>query len=54
MIPNLKRVGLLTESVRPKFEALGVLHYENVASDAEIDWNSLERPLEVGVRTAIE
>ncbi|MBL4619501.1 MAG: ferritin-like domain-containing protein [Marinicaulis sp.] len=54
MIPNLKRVGLLTESVRPKFEALGVLHYENAASDAEIDWNSSERPLEVGVQTAAE
>jgi hypothetical protein len=48
MIPNLKRVGLLTESVKPKFEALGVLHYENAATDAEIDWASLERPLETG------
>ena len=48
MIPNLKRVGLLTESVRPKFEALGVLHYENAETDAEIDWAALERPLEVG------
>jgi para-aminobenzoate N-oxygenase AurF len=54
MIPNLKRVGLLTDAVRPKFEALGVLHYENSASDAEIDWNSLERPLEIGVQTAAE
>lgn len=44
MIPNLKRVGLLTESVKPEFEALGVLHSE----DAEIDWASLERPLETG------
>ncbi|MFH1518214.1 MAG: hypothetical protein ABIH17_10100, partial [Pseudomonadota bacterium] len=48
MIPNLKRVGLLTDSVKPKFEALGVLHYENAATDAEIDWASLERPLETG------
>lgn len=48
MIPNLKRVGLLTESVKPKFEALGVLHYENAATDAEIDWNALERPLDTG------
>ncbi len=54
MIPNLKRVGLLTESVRPKFEALGVLHYENAASDAEIDWAALERPLETGVLAAAE
>ncbi len=54
MIPNLKRVGLLTESVRPKFEELGVLHYENAASDAEIDWAALERPLETGVLQAAE
>jgi hypothetical protein len=45
MIPNLKRVGLLTETVRPKFEALGVLRYENLAHDGMIDWASLERPL---------
>jgi ribonucleotide reductase beta subunit family protein with ferritin-like domain len=48
MIPNLKRVGLLTEKVKPKFEALGVLQYENAATDAEIDWAALERPLETG------
>lgn len=48
MIPNLKRVGLLTEKVKPKFEALGVLHYEHAATDAEIDWAALERPLETG------
>jgi P-aminobenzoate N-oxygenase AurF len=48
MIPNLKRVGLLTDSVKPKFEALGVLQYENAATDAEIDWAALERPLETG------
>lgn len=45
MIPNLKRVGLLTESVRPKFEALGVLQYENLAHDGLIDWANLEKPL---------
>lgn len=45
MIPNLKRVGLLTESVRPKFAALGVLQYENLAHDGQIDWANLERPL---------
>lgn len=45
MIPNLKRVGLLTESVRPKFEALGVLQYENLAHDGQIDWANLEKPL---------
>ncbi len=46
MIPNLKRVGLLTDKVRPKFEALGVLKYETLPHDGQIDWTALEAPLE--------
>ncbi len=45
MIPNLSRIGLLTDSVRPKFEALGLLEYEN-APDEYSDWVELEKPLE--------
>lgn len=45
MIPNLKRIGLLTESVRPKFEALGVLKFEDAVHDGLIDWATLEQPL---------
>lgn len=48
MIPNLKRVGLLTDKVRPKFEELGVLEFENLKHDGAIDWATLERPLTVG------
>lgn len=46
VIPNLKRIGLLTDTVRPKFEELGILDYENMATDGDIDWSSLERPLD--------
>jgi len=45
MIPNLKRVGLLTDSVRAKFEELGVLEFENLQHDGLIDWAVLEAPL---------
>lgn len=45
IMPNLKRVGLLTESVREKYEALGALKYEDLAGDVLIDWGQLERPL---------
>ena len=45
MIPNLKRIGLLTDKIRPKFEALGVLQFENLKHDGQIDWNTLEAPL---------
>ena len=47
IIPNLKRIGLLTDRVRPKFEEMGVLDFENLATDGDIDWRALERPLEV-------
>lgn len=45
MIPNLKRVGLLTDRIRPKFEELGVLQFENLQHDGMIDWAVLEAPL---------
>ncbi|MGD9965777.1 MAG: ferritin-like domain-containing protein [Hyphomonadaceae bacterium] len=45
IMPNLKRVGLLTERMRPKYEALGALRYEDLAGDVMIDWAALEKPL---------
>jgi hypothetical protein len=45
IIPNLKKVGLITESVRPLYEQLGVLEYENLIDDGQIDWAKLEEPL---------
>lgn len=48
MIPNLKRVGLLTESIRPKFEELGVLRFEDLKHNGQIDWAVLEAPLSTG------
>ncbi len=47
IIPNLKRIGLLTERVRPKFEQMGVLDFENLATDGDIDWRELEKPLDL-------
>lgn len=45
VMPNLKRIGLLTDKIRPQFEALGILQYENFVDDGVIDWASLEKPL---------
>ena len=45
VLPNLKRIGLLTDHIRPKFEALGILDYENWPDDGEIDWSTLAQPL---------
>lgn len=49
VMPNLKRIGLLTDKIRPKFEALGILQYENFVDDGVIDWAALEKPLKEAV-----
>jgi hypothetical protein len=54
VIPNLKRIGLLTERIRPKFEELGLLEYENLATDGDIDWAALERPLDTAEAQSYE
>ena len=45
VIPNLKRIGLLTDAVRPNFQRLGVLQFEDSPDDGEIDWAELSLPL---------
>ncbi len=45
IILNLKRIGLLTDRIHPKFEKMGVLDFENLATDGDIDWRELEKPL---------
>ena len=45
IMPNLKRIGLLTDSVRPRFEELGILQFENLVDDGQIDWAELSKPL---------
>lgn len=45
VVPNLKRIGLLTEKIRPRFEEIGLLDYESLPDDGNIDWAELEKPL---------
>jgi len=45
VMPNLRRIGLLRDSVKNKFEDLGILEYATAKSDADIDWADLSRPL---------
>jgi hypothetical protein len=33
-------------TVRPKFEALGLLEYEHAPDDFECDWAEMKKPLE--------
>jgi hypothetical protein len=45
VMPNLRRIGLLTDKIRPKFEALGILEYADLPDDGDIDWAELSKPL---------
>jgi hypothetical protein len=45
IIPNLKKVGLITDTVRPLYEKLGILEFENLVHDGDIDWAALAEPV---------
>jgi hypothetical protein len=45
IMPNLRRIGLLTSSVEPKYEALGLLQFADLPDDGDIDWADLSLPL---------
>ncbi|MFK8019095.1 MAG: ferritin-like domain-containing protein [Pseudomonadales bacterium] len=45
IVPNLRRIGLLTDAVRPKFEELGILEFEHMPDDYDIDWAEISKPL---------
>ena len=45
VMPNLARIGLLTDSVKGKFKELGILELASLPSDADVDWADLSKPL---------
>ncbi len=45
IIPNLRHIGLITDKVRPLFEQLDILQYENLMDDGDIDWAEMNKPL---------
>jgi len=45
IMPNLKRIGLLTDNVKPMWEALGVLDLQDLPSDGVINWEEMSKPL---------
>ncbi len=46
ILPNLKRIGVLTDPVREVFENMGFDEFENFDSDGDIDWGELSAPLD--------
>jgi hypothetical protein len=45
IMPNLKRIGLLTDELIPEYEKLGVMGYADGDSDFETSWEELSKPL---------
>lgn len=45
IMPNLNKVGLLTDAIKPKYEELGLLEFAGLPHDGDIDWVQLEAPL---------
>ena len=46
ILPNLKRIGVLTAEVKAVFDGMGFNEYENFDSDGDIDWEELSAPLD--------
>lgn len=45
IMPNLHRVGIVTDAVRPEYEALGLLDLTTLPNDGEINWSEMSAPL---------
>jgi hypothetical protein len=45
IMPNLNKVGLLSEAVQPKYEELGLMQFAGLPNDGDIDWAELSKPL---------
>lgn len=45
IMPNLNKVGLLTEAVIPEYEQLGLMAFSELTNDGDIDWSAMSAPL---------
>jgi len=54
VVPNLRRIGLMTDRIRPRFEEMGILDFENLPDDGDIDWKAMERPLDTSEERSLE
>ena len=44
IIPNLTRIGLITDKVKPKYDKLGVLSYQEMEDNFHPDWLKFLNP----------
>ena len=52
IMPNLKRIGLLTEKTQEKYEQMDILQFQDLEDDKVIDWDEMSKPLEYSSKTA--
>ena len=52
IMPNLKRIGLLTEKTQEKYEEMDILQFQDLEDDKVIDWDEMSKPLEYSSKTA--
>jgi hypothetical protein len=45
IMPNLNRIGLLTDALQPAYEELGLMQYAELPDDGAINWTTLSAPL---------
>lgn len=48
IMPNLNKVGLLTEKIAPQYEELGLMEFAGLPHDGDIDWAQFEAPVVLG------
>mgnify|MGYP000140756918 CR=1 FL=1 len=48
IMPNLKRIGLLTDKVSKKYEEMGILEFQNLENNGDTSWEELSKPLDYG------
>ena len=51
-MPNLKRIGLLTEKTQEKYKEMDILQFQDLEDNGNIDWEELSQPLEYSSKTA--
>ena len=52
IMPNLKKIGLLTEAVSEKYEKMGILEFQDLEDDGQTSWEELSKPLAYNTKTA--
>ncbi len=52
IMPNLKKIGLITEKTAEKYEEMNILQFKDLDDDGVIDWDEMSKPLEYSSKTA--